>query len=324
MVKTPSASARMSANFKIKSKKWGYRYPFVLLFSLLSIGYLLLTFIPKPQQTILQHYHLSHAGYYGIVIPVAVYLVCVWVAGLYGSLVFKTYANSIKQSSDGRPLNTLSIGLLALTIAQPLAFVISASFGLFERYHLNLVPKFTIVNNYAAIFLAAVPFAIIAVGSAQLSRLIAKKAKPLVRAVGATVFIIFNSFYIYLIVIQPVHTPLARHIYYLPDWLLVTSIAIPYLIIWYFGLNAAYQIYRFQINIRGLIYKSALRYLASGIALVIISSISTRAIATVSANLSKLSLTPLLFIVYALLLLDGAGFILIAIGAKKLRKIEEV
>jgi hypothetical protein len=45
---------------------------------------------------------------------------------------------------------------------------------------------------------------------------------------------------------------------------------------------------------------------------------------TVSTRLTQLSLTPILFILYALIVIDAAGFVLIAIGANKLKQIEEV
>src|SRR5437868_12331027 len=114
MVKTPSAIASMPKSLKVRRPNWNYRLPYSLLFVLLSVGYILLTLLPKPDRSVLQHYHLSHAGYYWIIVPVVIYIICVWIAGLYGSIIFKSYAHSIKKSSDGRALNIISLGLLVL------------------------------------------------------------------------------------------------------------------------------------------------------------------------------------------------------------------
>lgn len=230
----------------------------------------------------------------------------------------------VKKSSDGRALNIISNGLLVLALAQPVSSLIASIDAVVTKHHPELLPKLTIFNNYVSLILMGVSMVLIAIGAEQIYRLAKTKAGWLTQRVWVIGFIILSSLYSYFIVTQPIHTPMARRVYFLPNWLLVCSIAIPYIIFWYLGLNAAYQIMNFQRNIRGWFYKSAIGYLAAGIAAVIVSSIVTRVLTTVSAKLSHLSLTPLLFIVYGLLIIDAVGFVLIAIGAHRLRKIEEV
>jgi hypothetical protein len=64
--------------------------------------------------------------------------------------------------------------------------------------------------------------------------------------------------------------------------------------------------------------------LALGISAVVVSSVAVRFLATASTQVSRLSLTPVLFIIYGFLVLLGAGFALIAYGATRMRRIEEV
>jgi hypothetical protein len=90
------------------------------------------------------------------------------------------------------------------------------------------------------------------------------------------------------------------------------------------GFLAAYRLYTYQRRVKGAIYRSSLIYVAVGIAAVVMSSIAVRFLATISNQLNRLKLTPVLFIIYGLLVLIAIGFLSIAWGAKKLRRIEEV
>jgi hypothetical protein len=67
-----------------------------------------------------------------------------------------------------------------------------------------------------------------------------------------------------------------------------------------------------------------LNLLAKGIGGVILISILIQFLTTASARLNRLNLTPLLIIVYCLLLLYGIAYGFIAVGAKRLKRIEEV
>jgi hypothetical protein len=172
--------------------------------------------------------------------------------------------------------------------------------------------------------LVGIGLVVISAGAGRLRQLVKAPPSKLAQDIWAVFFVIFSALYAYFIIIQPIHTPLARRVYFLPDWLLVVSIAIPYMLIWYKGLTAVFDLFLYQRRITGKIYKESVRYLAAGILVVIVTSVATRVLTTISTSLSGFNLTPLLLVVYALVLLNAAGFLLIAFGANKLRRIEEV
>jgi hypothetical protein len=300
------------------------KYIAITFFTASTLAYLILTLFPAPDKAVLRQYHLTIASYRGILFPAVIILVISWVVSLYGAVKIKAYADVIKKSNEGRALNIISAGFLVLTVSQPVYAALAGVFGQIDRHSPHLLPAFTIVSNYVSLFLVALAMIIISVGGSKLRELGDGPKDKIPAHVWMTAFIILSSLYSYFIVIQPIHAPVTRRAYFLPDWLLITTIAIPYLYVWYRGIYAAYQIYEYQSNIRGLIYKSALKYLAGGVAVVILSSIATRILTTVSTRLTQLSLTPILFILYALIVIDAAGFVLIAIGANKLKQIEEV
>lgn len=324
MAKNPSATAGLPGVASVRRRLGLFSLSYVAVFLGLAAAYISITLTHPPTQTVLQQYHLTRLSYDWLLASIFAILAIIWFTSLYGSLVFKSYSHLIRQSKDGGALNTVSNGLLVLAMAEPIGLFISSLNTVITAHHTGFLPRLTIINNYIGLFLMGVSMILIAIGGEYIYRQAKYKAHWIANRIWIVCFIIISAAYSYFVVIQPIHNPAERKAYFLPDWLVVFSIAIPYVIVWYLGLNSAYQIARFQQNIRGLLYRSALKYLAAGLAAVVISSIATRLITTVSPRLNHLSLTPLLFIIYALLIIDAAGFILIAIGAKRLRKLEIV
>jgi len=296
---------------------------YVAIFVILTIAYLVETILPKPDKAILTHYHLSHASYYWLIDPLAIVLVLIWLVSLYGSLRVKAYARVIDGSKDGKGMNLIGNGLLTQTISLPIISNLSYILNHTAKNHPGLQPTATIIINYISLGLMAAAFILVFAGGQKLFKLVPSRTRQLPRIVWQGVFILASSLYTYLVIIQPIHHPLDRRAYFLPDWLLVLTIAAPYIFFWYLGVNGAYNMYLFSRNIKGSIYKDALSFLASGVALVVLASVITRIITSLSSRITSLKITPILLIVYGLLAVIAAGYILIAIGAKKLRKIEE-
>jgi hypothetical protein len=300
-----------------------YRYAYLAVFFALIIAYVAEGFIPKPDKRVLSQFHLTTTGYYWLVDPLIIVLVAIWLASLYGSMRVKSYARLISNSRDGAAIDKISNGLLILTMSLPLTSNIAYVLNHIARNHSRLQPTMTIVINYISLALMAAAFISIARGSNKLFKLIPGQVKQLPQMAWQGLFILAGSLYGYFIVAQPIHTPLARRAYYLPDWLLVLTIAAPYMFFWYLGVRGAYNIYLYRANISGQLYKGALNFLAAGIFFVVLGSVLTRMLTSISTTITNLKLTPLLLVIYGLLSVIATGYILIAIGAQKLRRIEE-
>lgn len=296
---------------------------YLALFVILTLAYLGESFLPEPDKTVLTHYHLSHAGYYRLIVPLVIMLVIIWAISLYGSLRVKSYARLIRNSKDGKGMNLISNGLLTQTISLPIVSNVSYTLNHIAKNHPHLQPTMTIIINYISLGLMALAFLFVFAGSHKLAKLIPARAKQLPNSLWQGVFIFASSIYAYFVIIQPINHPLDRRVYYLPEWLLVLTIAAPYMFFWYLGIRGAYNIFLYRRNIKGSVYKGALNNLAAGIAVVVLASVVTRVISSLSSKITNLKITPVLLIVYGLLGLIAAGYILIAVGAKKLRNIEE-
>ncbi len=112
--------------------------------------------------------------------------------------------------------------------------------------------------------------------------------------------------------------------FYLPSWLIVSTIIVPYAYAWYMAFTASYNLRFYSTNVKGVVYRKSLRTLAAGINIVIINTILLQFLSAQTPRLNKLNLAPLLGLVYVLLISIGIGFAVVAIGAKKMKRIEEV
>jgi hypothetical protein len=93
---------------------------------------------------------------------------------------------------------------------------------------------------------------------------------------------------------------------------------------WLIGTRSFYELYKYRLKASGVIYRKFWSLLAVGIVWILVVSILIQFLTTINSRLDKLSLSSLLVLIYILLILLAAGFILIAAGVNKLKKIEEV
>jgi hypothetical protein len=102
------------------------------------------------------------------------------------------------------------------------------------------------------------------------------------------------------------------------------TIIIPYLYAWFEGLACAYNFMLYSKNIKGFLYKKAFFQLSIGLAITVAGFIFIQFItSTLGVNTNK-TLDYILVLIYILLGVLIIGLGIMALGAKKLKKIEEV
>jgi hypothetical protein len=112
--------------------------------------------------------------------------------------------------------------------------------------------------------------------------------------------------------------------YYQPDWLIITTLVIPRLIAWFWGLQAVINILLYRAHVKGRLYKEALNSLAIGLAGILIMTILLRSLQSLTTSLNQWSLAVILAVIYLLLIVISIGYAFIAVGAKNLQKLEEL
>jgi hypothetical protein len=276
--------------------------------------------IPKPLQTTLTKYRVSALGLRLIDVTIIIILAVIWYAGLYGYSRFDEYSKLIKKDKDGKHVATLSKGLLLLVLWQPISSVVSSVLNYIAEHHTNLLPAVSIINHYISLGLPLGGFILISIGAWGLSQLL--KWRPTFKAINVlAVLIIYTSVVYYRLVITTHGRSL---VYHMSVWLILTTLIAPYIYMWFIGLLSAYEIYNYHRKSEGIVYRQSWKFVSYGLGWLIVTSILFQFLNSLTARLDHLSIYWLLAIIYSLLIILSMGFILIAVGTRQLKKIEEV
>jgi hypothetical protein len=297
------------------------------LFALLSVLYLLQVFLYRTSKTTLTKYHISQHHAQTIVFSIAIPYLVVWFIALLGYLGLKTYVQVIHGNKDGKGFSLIAKGIFFLAVWLPLSSIIGSLTSHIYNLHPYLTPSMVILNDYLSMILVIPAFLLLDAGAKQLVSLVKKPIFTLSQG-WTLLFICFAVLYTLLTLHDPArHDPtklVSVASYYEPDWLIVLTITIPRLVMWFFGAQAVQNIYRYRSQIKGTLYKAALGNLAFGLGSVILLTIALRCAQSISTDLDRLSLGLLLVVVYGLVLLIGVSYGFVLWGAKKLQKIEEL
>lgn len=304
-----------------------FRFYYVILL-LLVIAYATFIFSIPPDSAALTRYSLTAAQARLLNLTIIIPYVIIWFLGFYGFIKVKEYTSLITASRDGKAFKVLSDGLMLLATSLPLNALAANVRTYIDTQNESLTPTVTIVYNYFILVIALAGVWFVSHGARQLAGMVGKKVFGLGHALIAVAFVLFCGFYTYVALTDPLrNTPgglSGRAAYYLPDFLVFSTIIIPYILLWYIGLRSAYHLRHYATNVPGTLYRKALSRLSLGIAFVVLSSMVLRLTTSLTSFLGDLSLRYLLIFVYCLLLIIGIGYALVASGAKRLKKIEEV
>jgi len=292
----------------------------------LALIYVALIFLLPANQATMQTYHLSALEYRTILLSTTLPLILAWLVAFAGSARLKEYVNLLKQAPEGACFDKLAIGTGWLAWSLPLTAIVILLFNaLSGRWH-NFHTASIIISNYVSLVFPLIAFGIIGAGARGLvSRAQLKISLYSSRAI-MLLFLAIGVLYCYLIFrhldlssLGSSHNP-----YLLPVWLIVLSIIIPYLYAWFIGLLAAYEIALFSRQADGVLYRQSLRMLAFGLVVIIASSIALQYMTGLQPRIGHLVLGYQMIFSLIFYVLGGLGFVLLAIGAGRLKRIEEV
>ena len=272
-------------------------------------------------------YNLSDAARYEILLGFIIPIALIWLVAIYGAQRFKQYAASIIDSPDGKALNTVSNGLFVLAFGTILASLISS--GKTYLVDDSRYQDYVHLSNTVQWLVTLSAFYLIWKGSAQLLKTVkGARASRLLLSTLLVGYALVSSWYVTAMLHNPYRltTPdVSKHAsYFLHDGSLIALIILPYLAIWLLGIFTIVNILAYRKSVKGTIYRNSLKYLSAGIIGVVSFSIIGQLLGTVGDALSGWDLQGILILVFGIILLYSVGYVLIAIGAKKLSRLEEV
>jgi hypothetical protein len=298
----------------------------IKLFMALAALYLVLSFVMPPNHATQKLYDLNAIQYHILIFLVMVPVLGIWFLAFYGYAKLQEYSSMIAKSAEGPSYKKIADGIMwlawGLVIPTFLSLLLTGITNDHEGFHKAQV----IISNYASIIFPVIAFSVLSTGTRQLM----ERAKIFITS-GRTKllvisFVFLGGLYCYLI-FRNLDSLAARsnnNPYFLPGGLLLFTMVMPYLYAWFVGLLAAYELRLLSKSAPGILYQKAVDLLSRGLAVVVMSSIALQYLSTVLPATGKLSLGYILLLVYVLLAVIGIGYALTALGAKRLKKLEEV
>lgn len=299
---------------KVKTKLFYWYAAFVII-------YACLTLLPAPATTTLQRYNITAAELRALEASFILLAAIIWLATFYGYYKLRAYTHLIKTNRDGRQVNKLAHGLLILAVGSPLNSIIDQGLSLIAQHHSAFTTAAAVITNYTSVFVPLAAFIYIGLGARGLSSL--SKLRPHFPSIHLAVLavIVLGVGFCYLI--ARAHSDI-RLTYHMSYGLVMLTLAVPYMYTWFLGLFAVAEMQIYSQRLNGIVYRQGWSRLAFGLGAIILLSILIQYLTTLSTWLVGLSLSWILLLLYALLLLLAAAYILVALGAKRLMKIEEV
>lgn len=300
----------------------------IYLFLALSIAlYLILTFAIPPDPRALALYKTTANALRLKSLPLTVSIIVIWSLAFYGFAQFKEYARKIRKSADGKALNDIANGLGVLALTMPITSMLSSLSSYYVRSHPEFLQTSILIRSYLSLVIYLVTFWLVAKGAKKLLKIVKHELEIGDQVISLFAFVLAGGLYAFLAVKSLQAPPSPR-----PSGLLdvlstpvaLLTVILPYLLIWLTGIWAVSKISLYHLLVQGTIYRKALSNLSAGLALIVVTSVLVQGLGTVSTTLLKLSLNQLFLLIYGLLAVIGAGFVIIALGAKKLSKLEEV
>jgi len=298
---------------KIQSKVLYWYVAFVAIFAVLTL-------IPTPNHDTLAKYHLTSLGFRLLDVTIIIPEILIWYAAFYGYDRLRHYSKLIKGGAESRHISKLAVGLLILAVGLPATAILSNVLSLIATHHRSFTATSAIVNNYASLVSPLGAFLCISIAARGLSD--QARTRPRLRFINAVILIVLVIGIVFCCLIVSNHHQL-RTIYHLSPQLVMLTLGLPYMYIWFLGLQACAELQEYSHHLAGIVYRKGWNLLISGLVATIFVSIILQYLAASSRWLLSLGLGSLLLLLYALLLLLGGAYIVVALGANKLTRIEE-
>ncbi len=290
-------------------------------FAALAVTNVILGLLLPANVGTMHAYHLTATQYHILLLLIDLPLSAVWFSAFYGYKTLREYAAVIGEATESEGFGRIVLGLIWLAWWLPVGTIVMLILHAIAYANSGFYAAAIIIEHYLSIAVAVVAFLLISAGTHQLAERSHRPTTSNIRSIIAacTLFGVLYGYFSLRQIIGGGPNP-----YHLPVWLILCTVTAPYLYAWFMGLFAVYEITRYQQKAKGLLYKQALTYIAGGMAAIIGSSIVIQVATSGTRYLTRLNLNGALLIVYLFLLVYAVGFCLVALGAKRLKKIEEV
>jgi hypothetical protein len=299
---------------KLSPMRW-----FAILFVIVCV--LALALPPDPNT--LKTLHITSTTYRLVIIFLLLPEALLWYAIFFAYAKIHEYTHYVKGSNEGEAFREITLGMGVLAFGLIIPSIVSSILNAVVAHNSGFRPAATIISHYVSLLAALISFSLLRGGSHKLvqSGRSIKRASLSGMRLFAVFFIVLAVFYTY----TTLHTRrVADNPYYMSIFPLMLTIIIPYLYAWFEGLVSAYNFRLYSKSVKGLLYRQAFSRLSVGLLITVIGFIAVQFITSTLGARTDATLGFILVLIYILIAILLAGSGLIALGTRKLKKIEEV
>jgi hypothetical protein len=293
---------------------------------ILSVVYIFLLFVLPIGHETVGSYHLSNFDYRILRFAVNLPSIFLWIAAFIGYGTLQQYSKLIQTTAEGSSYNRLANGVMWLAWSLPITSLTSLITSSISYRRPSFHAAGIIITNYVSLILPLIAFSLIGLAARQISSTVHNKFYGRSSRTTVLLFLLIGILYCCMTFshFSSARLNSSNNPYFLPIWLMILTVVIPYLYAWLVGLLAAYGISIYSQQIAGLLYQRALRLLVVGLIIIICASIAMQYLNGVEPRTGHLILNTKLLVNVILRIISGAGFVLLTIGALRLKKIEEI
>jgi len=292
---------------------------------LLALSYFTLCLLLPANQATLEKYNLTSSEYHLLIVTVVLPRIAIWGLAFLGYARLSQYARSIGKTPEGGNFRQLAAGFGWLAWSLPVTAITTTVFNSLGNQsgpnHAGVI-----IVNYVNLILPLIAFTLI--GGATRGLINRAKFKFSANNIRGILicFLLTGVTYCFIIFRHFDHTTItsSSNSFFMPAWLVLLTVTIPFIYTWFIGILAAFEITLFSRKVGGVLYRQALGNISLGLTAVIISLIGYQYVAAIQtpdpyANINFASAVLVFF-----RLMAGLGFLAVTAGAMKLKKIEEV
>lgn len=308
---------------RIPQSSWPYTQACFVVVGLAIIALAVLTLLSPMSNG--NPYHITSESAAILRLTIIVPIAIAWLLGVRGATAFKSYARMIDGSPEAGAINLVANGLL-LTV---LYFVVGGLIGSLLPFYQHAAGyrALVILHDHFGSLFSLVVFYILYRGSDQLHRV--TRFQTWTRS-SAWILLAYAVFaFAFVLLFTSYQAPSTSNgsqnsLAFVSSNILLVSLILPYLAGWFMGIISCINIMKFSAQVKGKLYRQALRNLVLGLWVVIVLSMLIQILTFASRYLAGMSLAGVLLVLYTLLLLYGLGFLFVREGAKKLAQLEVV
>lgn len=285
-----------------------------------------LIFIFPANKSVLKTYGLDSLEYHILYLLIALPYILVWLAASLAYARLHQYTKLLKKTPEGNDFQHITQGIKYLAFGLPLVAILTLCLNTIGNNVSDLKAASIIIINYLGLAVPLIAYSRMRKGTHGLvERAKLRFSLNDMRTIVISLVLIgvgYCYFTFKKLNLESIGS--ADNPYYLPAWLMITTVIVPYLYAWFSGLLAAYELVLFGRQVQGVLYRQAVRWVTSGMVGVVAGGIGLQYLRTVVPRTGHISINTALLFAFTAYVILVIGFVLLIIGASKLKKIEEV